>query len=238
GERLVAAMSLAKAAAIVDIGAGSGTLLPTLQAAAPQARMVGIDRTDRMLESARSGSPTTLLAVMNAQELGFRSATFDAAILAFVLFHFPDPVRGLSEAARVLRSGGVVGATTWGANHVPPASEIWSEELDAAGAGAETLPDSVQQHALMDTPGKLGDLLEAAGLAPARLWIERFERRWTWQDLFALRCGFGIFRRRLDTLAAASRRECLERIRDRLFRVSAAELLWQPEVVCAIATRS
>jgi len=237
GERVVAAMPLARATAILDVGVGSGALVSTIRTAAPGALIIGVDRVGRMLDIVRAGSPTIPLAVMDAQLLGLRSSTFDAAILAFVLFHLPDPLCGLSEVARVLRPGGVVGTTTWGANHVPPGSKIWDEALDAHGAEPEVLPDSVQQHTLMDAPEKVRGLLEGAGLVPARLWVEHFERTWTWQELFALRCGFGIYRRRLDTLREDLRRRCLERIRERVVHLSTAELVWRPEVVCAVASR-
>jgi len=236
GERLLSAMPLARATTILDVGVGSGALTSAIRAAAPGALIIGIDRVDRMLDIARAGSPATPLAVMDAQQLGLRSSTFDAAIMAFVLFHLPDPLRGLSEVARVLRPGGVVATTTWGADHVPPASEIWDEELDAHGAKPEALPDSVQQHTLMDTPDKVRGLLEAGGLVPTRLWVEHFERIWTWQELFALRCGFGIHRRRLTTLCEGLRRRCLERIRERAIHLSTAELVWRPHVICALAS--
>lgn len=236
GERLVAAIPLANAKAVLDVGVGAGALVPAIRAAAPRALVVGIDRVDRMLEVARAGSPTIPLAVMDAQQLGLRSSIFDAAILAFVLFHLPDPLRGLSEVARTLRRGGVVAITTWGANHVPPAAAIWDEELDADGAKPEVLPDSVQQHALMDAPEKVRGLLEAAGLVPTRLWIERFERTWTGPELVALRSGFGIHRRRLCTLHEDLRSRCLERIQERVSHLSTADLVWRPEVICALAS--
>jgi SAM-dependent methyltransferase len=237
GQRLLSALPLGGAAAILDVGAGSGALLSAIRDAAPGARVIGIDRAPGMLAVARAGFPATPLAVMDAQQLGFRSSTFDAAILAFVLFHLPDPLRGLSDVARVLRPGGLAALTTWGANHVLPAVEIWDAELDAAGAKPEVLPDAVQQHASMDAPAKLGGLLEAAGLTPWRLWAERFERGFSWQELLALRSGFGIHRRRLATLGEDERTRCLERIRERAMRVSPRDLVWRPEVICAVARR-
>ncbi len=238
GERLVAAMPLAKTMTILDIGTGSGALLPTIRAAAPAALVVGIDRADGMLHLAQSESPATPLAIMDAAQLGLRASAFDAALLAFVLFHLPDPVRGLSEVARVLRPGGVIGATTWGANQLLPGSAIWVEELDAHGAETSALPDAVQQHALMDTPDKVRELMEAAGLLPVRMWTEHLQRRWTWQELFSVRSGYGLYKRRLDTLPEDLRRKCLERIRDRLAHLSSAELVYRPDIIFTLARRS
>jgi SAM-dependent methyltransferase len=155
GERLVAAVPLADATAVLDVGVGTGGLIPVIRSAAPRALVVGIDRVHRMLEVARAAPPPIPLAVMDVEHLGLRGSVFDAAFLVFVLFHVPDSPRGLSELARVLRPGGVVAIMTWGAGHVLPAAVIWDEELDAAGARPEVLPESVQQHVLMDAPDKL-----------------------------------------------------------------------------------
>ena len=237
GERLIAAMPLRTAGTILDVGTGAGALLPVLRTAAPAALIVGIDRADGMLRLARAASPDVPQAVMDAAELGLRSGAFDAAVLAFVLFHLPDPARGLAEAARILRPGGVAGTTTWGADQLLPASVMWDEELDAEGAEAGTLPGAVRQHALVDTPDKVARLVEAAGLAPVRLWTERFERRWTREALFRLRADFGLYKRRLDTLAEEGRRRCLGRIRARMRRLSSAELVHRPEIIFGLARR-
>ena len=237
GERLVRAMPLGGAAAMLDVGAGAGALFPALRIAAPHALIVGVDRAEGMLRVARTVSPATPLAVMDALRLGVRSSTFDAAVLAFMLFLLPDPVSGLSEVARVLRPGGVVGITTWGADQSLPGSAIWDEELNAEGAVPDVRPTEVQQQALMDTPEKVGVLVEEAGLIPLRIWAERFERQWTWQELMLLGAGYGAARRRLDSLSATARAACLRRVRERLAQLSADELLYRPEIVFTLARR-
>jgi SAM-dependent methyltransferase len=174
---------------------------------------------------------------MDALRLGIRSSTFDAAVLAFMLFLLPDPVSGLVEIARVLRSGGVVGITTWGADQSLPGSGLWDEELNAEGAAPDVRPAAVQQQALMDTPEKVGAMVEEAGLIPLRIWAERFERRWTWEELMLLGAGYGAARRRLDSLSATAREACLRRVRERLAQLSADELLYRPEIVFTLARR-
>jgi hypothetical protein len=57
----------------------------------PHAWLVGIDRAEGMLQIARR-AVSLACAVVDAEQLAFRSRVFDVAILAFVLFHFPDPV--------------------------------------------------------------------------------------------------------------------------------------------------
>ena len=45
------------------------------------------------------------LRVMDAQELTFAAATFDAAAATFVFCSVPDPVQGLRELGRVVKPG-------------------------------------------------------------------------------------------------------------------------------------
>src|SRR5690349_11303620 len=82
GERLLRALPLARASRILDVATGVGALVPALRAAAPRALIIGVDRAPGMLGVARAATPIPL-AVMDAQRLALRPASFDAAVLAF-----------------------------------------------------------------------------------------------------------------------------------------------------------
>ena len=45
--------------------------------------------------------------------LPFPDASFDAAVLPLVIFFIPDPLKGIRETVRVVRSGGWVAAYAW-----------------------------------------------------------------------------------------------------------------------------
>ena len=45
--------------------------------------------------------------------LPFGDDSFDAAVMALVLFFVPEPAQGVAEMARVVRPGGLVAAYLW-----------------------------------------------------------------------------------------------------------------------------
>jgi ubiquinone/menaquinone biosynthesis C-methylase UbiE len=182
GERLITPLSLRAARNIIDIGTGAGALLPALRKAAPSAAILGVDRSDGMLRLARekhSGS----LALMDVQKLALQDNRFDAALVAFVLFHLPSPERCLADVNRVLKPGGAVGGITWGSEQIPPANAVWDEELEAAGARFLALP-ATDNRACCDNLEKVTALLVLSGFIITRVWSESIEYRWRPEDYF------------------------------------------------------
>jgi ubiquinone/menaquinone biosynthesis C-methylase UbiE len=108
---LLEELPLAETRRVLDLGCGVGALLPHLDRVAPRARIVGLDRTEAMVALGPRDFP---LLVGDAAELPFAAGSFDAVVMAFMLFHLPRPTAGLAEAWRVLRPGGSVGLLTWG----------------------------------------------------------------------------------------------------------------------------
>jgi SAM-dependent methyltransferase len=236
-ERLIAAMALAGASIVLDLGMGTGAMLPALRAAAPKACVIGVDRATGMLAEARARGSSSSLAAMDLAQLGIRESVADAALLAFVLFLIPSPATALAEVRRVLRPGGVLGCTSWGKGYELPGTAIWTRELDFHGAGSDSKPEAVKTDTLMDTTDKLGRLLGDAGLVVSRVWMERPERRWTWLELLELSSRYGATSRRLATLDPAKRRECLARVGAALEALTAEELVYRPEMLLAVASR-
>ena len=233
---LLLAMPFAGSRRILDVGTGTGALWPLIQRAAPGAELYGVDRAEGML---REGDDLLRgsVSVMDAANLGIRPAVFDAALLLFVLFHVPDPVRALGEIRATLRPGGSLGLVVWGEDPGLPGAALWAEELDRVGAVADPRDSSVMRQNWMDTPEKLADLAKAAGFISHQLWTQRFVHRWTVDNLFATQTCCGLSSRRLSSLGTEAREVCVNRVRARMENLTVSELEYRVEVIYAIAHR-
>jgi len=105
----VAEVSLHSGQTAVDVGCGTGRVLPHLRAAVgPDGQVLGVDLTPEMLATARGYGRHghALLVLADARHLPLPSGSVDGAFAAGLLPHLPDPGRGLTELARVIRPGG------------------------------------------------------------------------------------------------------------------------------------
>lgn len=109
--RRVAAELLAGPGRVLDLATGTGDLAVDLNRARKH-RVVAADFTFEMLAAGRakfSAAPAVTPLCADGTALPFRDGIFDGATIAFGIRNFSDPLAGLREMARVVRSGGVVG---------------------------------------------------------------------------------------------------------------------------------
>ena len=110
-QRKAAAAAAACGPDILEIGVGTGLVLPYYPAGS---RVTGIDLSSHMLQKAvekkveRGLSHVGLLAAMDACHLGFADRSFDAITVPFVITLVPDPEGALDEMYRVLKPGGEI----------------------------------------------------------------------------------------------------------------------------------
>src|SRR6478736_5007434 len=92
-----------------DLGCGTGQVS---QLVAPHvARVIAVDGSTDMVQAARKrlkGLPQVEVRRGDMEALPIDDAQLDAAMVALVLHHVPDPARALEEVHRVLKRGGRV----------------------------------------------------------------------------------------------------------------------------------
>lgn len=233
--RLLDELPLESADRVLDVGAGTGELLPRLRERTSGAQVIGADRSVGMVREARRRGRGPLVGA-DARSLPFPAGTVDVVTLPFVLFHVPRPAEALREVRRVLRQGGALGLTTWSRESLPlPGEELWLDELDRIGAGSDPRAESVRRYDATGEPSRLVQLLGEAGFPVARCWTRSSARRWQPGPLVDVLRRFGPTGRRLATLPGRTRAPCISRLRRRTRRLSDEELVWRPEVVYGVA---
>lgn len=126
----------------IDVGCGTGTFTELLVKHHAPAQVEGIDPSEAQLSFARA-RPLGEIAKFHqgdALALSFSDESFDAAVMALVIFFVPDPAKGVDEMVRVVRSGGTVAAYVWDMAGGGHPLELMHAEMDAIGFAAPWPP--------------------------------------------------------------------------------------------------
>ena len=144
--RYLWASQFTRGARVLDIACGSGFGGKILLESGA-ARVVAADLSEEALvaaeEALRPFGNRAEVRRVDALDMSFEDGSFDAVTSMETLEHLPDPLRFVSEAARVLRPGGILVLSTPNALVTHPQD------------GTPTNPFHVQEF----TPGQLKDLL-------------------------------------------------------------------------------
>jgi SAM-dependent methyltransferase len=100
-----------------------------------------------MVVTTRGIVPDAKFAVGAMPAVPFASASFDLVIANHMLYHVAERQRGLGEIRRVLRPGGVLFASTNGAEHLREIKELMRDlDIDAGDVSASfTLENAEEQ---------------------------------------------------------------------------------------------
>jgi ubiquinone/menaquinone biosynthesis C-methylase UbiE len=114
----------------IDIGCGNGAFTELLLERCAPTMITGVDPSEAQLEFARTRTAAKIanFQIGDAMALTFPDKSFDAAVMALVIFFVPDPVKGVSEMVRVVRPGGLVATYAWdNTRGGVPVEAIWDE---------------------------------------------------------------------------------------------------------------
>ena len=167
----------------VDVGCGNGAFTELLVQRCAPAEIQGIDPSEGQLSFARSRHTAGIAQFQqgNAMALPFADNSFDAAVMALVIFFVPEPAKGVAEMVRVVAPGGVVAAYAWdllGGGH--PGQPIQAE-MRAAGVAPLRPPSAATSridalHNLWIEAGL--DAVETTTITVSRTFAD-FEDFWT-----------------------------------------------------------
>jgi ubiquinone/menaquinone biosynthesis C-methylase UbiE len=102
---VVARLGIRDSAQILEVGTGPGNLGIQFVLSAPQADVIGVDISERMLTRAAAKNVYPFIARANAERLPFSTNRFDGLYSAFVLHSVFDQTRAFAEFRRVLKPG-------------------------------------------------------------------------------------------------------------------------------------
>jgi len=99
----------------IDVGCGNGAFTAMLVERCAPAAVQGIDPAPEQIAFARKRlhERPARFDVGDAIALPCADASFDAAVMALVIFFVADAAKAVAEMARVVRPGGIVSAYSW-----------------------------------------------------------------------------------------------------------------------------
>ncbi|MEE9413946.1 MAG: methyltransferase domain-containing protein [Acidimicrobiales bacterium] len=144
---------LVDGAAVLDVGAGPGTISIDMAQRVGSGSVIGIELSQEVLIKARAAVPAEVtnidFRVGDVYSLDFDDDSFDIVHAHQVLQHLSDPVSALREMRRVAKPGGVVAARDadyqamfWAPSD--PLLDRWMEIYQAVARSNDAEPDAAR----------------------------------------------------------------------------------------------
>lgn len=152
---------------VLDLCCGAGaSAIPAARAVGPTGHVVAVDVAAPLLDAARARAADEGLAniefrLRDARSTGLPDASFDAVICVFGVFFAANMEAFTAEMWRLVRPGGSLALTTWGAGLFEPADRLF---WDAVGELSPALYKAFNPWDEITTPTRLAGLFNRAGI--------------------------------------------------------------------------
>ena len=197
-----------RAARVLDVGCGTGSLLFELADNPAHTQLTGIDASEIYVAAAgkQANDPRITILHGDACAMPFDDSSFDAALSQLVLQFVPQPGEAVAEMRRVVRPGGIVAAAVWNsAGGMPHQRMFWDTAamLDPAAV-------AVRSHTFsrpMTRRDELYGLFERVGLRDVAenavtIWMEFADFEDFWSPIVGGEGTLGKYAAGLDPEAA------------------------------------
>jgi SAM-dependent methyltransferase len=220
---------------VLDVGSGTGVLALAVAAAAPKARVVGIDPAAPYVAFAQkqAAGRSVRFEVGDAQQMTFADRRFDRVVSLLVMNFIPDPAKALREMTRVTRPGGTIAAAVWDYGDGMRMLRVFWDEAVALDP---SIAKRDERHMPLCRSGELAALWRAQGLQQVVEQPLSFDMRFPsfddyWQPFLGGQGPAGAYAARLAEPARAALRD---RLRQRLLEGRADGPLVMPARVWAV----
>jgi ubiquinone/menaquinone biosynthesis C-methylase UbiE len=120
---------------VLDVATGPGHVAG--KAVDRGAAVIGVDIAPAMVALAQQSVPRAEFRVGNAELLPFADDAFDAVVGNFMIMHVPRPERAGSEFVRIMKPGGRLALTAWGARPQPLPRRVSRCDRRRGGVGTD-----------------------------------------------------------------------------------------------------
>jgi ubiquinone/menaquinone biosynthesis C-methylase UbiE len=207
---------------VLDVAGGPGE--PSLTIAGvvgPTGSVTCTDAVAEMVTAAKSeahrrGIKNISFEQCLADSLPFDDNSFDAAVCRLGVMFFPDPLSGLREMLRVIKSEGSLSFAVWHESNLNPFSCIVTEVLSRHITTPPADPDAPGAFRFA-APGKLAQILTAAGANRVRERLLKFhiEAPISRDEFWEMRSGTsGTLREKLDAMPADLRLKIANEVKE------------------------
>jgi len=149
---LVSLFHLKVGSKILDVGAGTGGIIPyLLEATGPEGSVSAVDFAEEMVKVGMTkfmGEDRVSFEVASVESLPFEEGFFDHVVCFGAFPHFGDQPRALREMARVLKQRGTLIIA-----HALSSAEIRHHHQNCGPVSRDFLPDEPRMRSLLEEAG-------------------------------------------------------------------------------------